>query len=262
MTAAAPEPHAREQFFSKRQVIVTLHAAEQAAARPIAEDAHPRRPQVIRHRPPNFHWRSLRHDQHLPAAVAVLFLRVARRPVCRVFRRQFAVYPINHPRLGRTDDSSHPLAVRVIYVMTRRAALHRLVHPVFAVKPAIARRVVGLIARRIISHPNAILSRQAIGCRVYGEAVARHSRLARRTTDRPIAPAVVTEVLREQVERPRAAAVLLRFGHGLDPVQAVIGVIIELRDDRPAAARNEGVEVAVTSPCAARLWELQSQYLG
>ena len=69
---------------------------------------------------------------------------------------------------------------------------------------------------------------------------AGHAGLTRRTTDRPIAPAVIAEVLREQVERPRAAAVLLRFGYGSIAVQRVVAVIIQLRQHVSAAPKLRG----------------------
>ncbi len=68
--------------------------------------------------------------------------------------------------------------------------------------------------------------------------------MARRTTDRAIAPTVITEILSKQVERPCACAVLLRFGHGGIPVQRVVVVIVKLRNDISAAAQGNVVDLS------------------
>ncbi|MCG3146264.1 MAG: hypothetical protein HONDAALG_04163 [Gammaproteobacteria bacterium] len=127
--------------------------------------------------------------------------------------------------------------------MAGRPALRRLVHPVLAVVPAVARHVVSLVAGRVIRHRITVLGRDPVGGRVYRERVASHSRLAGRATDRPVAPAVVTETLREQVVRPASAAVLLRFGHRRNPVQRVVIIIIQLWNNITAATEGNVVHL-------------------
>ena len=139
--------------------------------------------------------------------------------------------PDIRPGLHSANHSSDAFATRIVVVITRHRPLHSFPDLILGVVAAVARCIVSLIAHRIIRQRYPVLLRQAIRRRIHCEAVARHAASDIRRicyVNRPVAPPVIAELLREALPCPAHR----RFHHLRHPVQRVVVVLIRPQHPR------------------------------